>query len=1659
MHYFRKLSLLLWKNYLIQIRTPVRTLIELTIPLTMSIVLVILRLLVDSQEIQHPIMFENFTMNECLMTSAILSRPWNIGWSPEESVFAKIIMSSTDVFKHDQYTYGFESFRSEEEMEARIIHDKNSSTKDSLLAGIIFDDMEKDVTYPKHIKIRIRFPGLSRHIDLQSTTLDTQAPNWKTHIVFPLYQPFGPRDAHSKFGGQPGYCVEGFLPLQDRLFSAIYKHFKQMNDDFVSSQPEFVFQRFAYGPYTQDQYLPALILFISIFIILMYTYSCISTIKMVTVEKETQMKSAMKIMGLPNWMHWTAWTLKEFSQWMLPSTFITILLTIQWTSHGCVLRHTNPVVLLMILSVYAFTSIMLCFLISVCFNRANSAATVGSAVWFVTYAPYLVMQPHYIEMGQIQLRLWCLLSNTAIGYIFQFLVNYEGAGVGLQWDNLFITNSPTDSASAGDLLLQLLFDAVLYFCLAIYIETAFPGIYGIPKPWYFPLQPTYWCGYSRKDKDHVILQKGIQLKNLCKIYPNGKVAVANLSMEMHEDQITVMLGHNGAGKSSTMSMLSGLIKPTSGTAYVNGYDIWSEMSKIRECIGLCPQYNLLFPELTVKEHLQFFGMLKGRRDQDLEQEINSYVKRLEMESKLNCRAATLSGGYKRKLSVCIALVGKSKVVLVDEPTSGMDPNARRHLWDLLQVEREGRTVVMTTHMMGEADLLGDRIAILSEGRLKCIGTPFNLKTDPEGYRYTLSLVKVTSHETRKVDVYKITEFLKSYCDTICLASSSGTELKYKLVDSSELPKLLTTLNERKNEYGIKDFGISLISLEDVYMRVTRSDEVPKVSQIQHYEKDESEKHHASFCNGEVSVPISFSVGINKDCSKCERWKQEFKAMMVKKMLVSRRFWDMHLVQILITMMFVVIAYIVTYSWRGNTDLPPLTFSLKTYRKPVILIRPLKGPETNFTRDFFNILKQVVEEQNAVTQYTTESNVLNTNNNDRSFDQYLLNEYKKSLTTVNEKYIAAYGIEDDKIKIYFNNQPYHSLPIALNIAQNVLYKIRTNASNSLTFVNYPFPYLPSEKIIKLEGGSNLGFQIGFNTGFAQAFVSAMFLLSIMKEKITGARHLQYVSGVSTTAYWSASVFWDFIMYFLPLVTEVFMLYCYQDEAFSDPEQLVQVIVLFIAYNWAITPLMHVMSFLFDVPSLAFMIMSVIGLFTGCSVFLIALVMEIRPLLMIEEVRNLETVSIWFPHFALCNGLKNIYRNYDARISNHLTYEGNYSWEQPGIGRNLFVLFVVGFISNVTLLSVENIIYKSRKAFKIIKKYWSHSKKKPRFDLDFELRPDSNDSVDFDVAQEKYVVEKSSKIDYFVLVKNVSKYYGKVAVVKSINLALGSHECFALLGTNGAGKTTTFKMLTTQLNVDSGTISICSKDTVRERNQVLQIIGYCPQQDALIDKLTGREMLNMFCTLRGIPHQERPFVVSQLSNRLQFQEFLDVPAGNYSGGNKRKLNAAISMVGDPPVLLLDEPTSGMDPDARIQLWNVLQSEREKGKCVIITTHSFDECEALCTRMAVMVEGEIRCIGSAQYLKSKYASGHKLHVKFPTKLLENVKLHVSTHLPGSTIHEEFKGMITFQVPSEIPCSNIFSSMEKAKIESIIEDYSIQQTSLEQVFTQIVKNENPKV
>uniref|UniRef100_A0A3Q3N5I1 ATPase AAA-type core domain-containing protein n=1 Tax=Labrus bergylta TaxID=56723 RepID=A0A3Q3N5I1_9LABR len=144
-----------------------------------------------------------------------------------------------------------------------------------------------------------------------------------------------------------------------------------------------------------------------------------------------------------------------------------------------------------------------------------------------------------------------------------------------------------------------------------------------------------------------------------------------------------------------------------------------------------------------------------------------------------------------------------------------------------------------------------------------------------------------------------------------------------------------------------------------------------------------------------------------------------------------------------------------------------------------------------------------------------------------------------------------------------------------------------------------------------------------------------------------------------------------------------------------------------------------------------------------------------------------------------------------------------------------------------------------------------------------------------------------------------------------------------------------------------------------------MGYCPQFDAINDLLTGREHLEFYAILRGVPEKE---VCEWGIRKLGLVKYVDKSAGSYSGGNMRKLSTAIALIGGPPVVFLDEPTTGMDPKARRALWNAILSIIKEGRSVVLTSHSMEECEALCTRMAIMVNGRFRCLGSVQHLKNR-------------------------------------------------------------------------------------------
>jgi len=232
----------------------------------------------------------------------------------------------------------------------------------------------------------------------------------------------------------------------------------------------------------------------------------------------------------------------------------------------------------------------------------------------------------------------------------------------------------------------------------------------------------------------------LKIQDLTKVYPNGFAAVNGINLKMYNGQIFALLGHNGAGKSTTISMLTGLLSKSTGSGRIFDSDLFNEMDDVRKYMGVCPQHDVLFDLLTPEEHLDIFYDFKGGDPARKAEEIRGLIVDVGVAPDKKKQAGSLSGGNRRKLSVAIALCGNSRLVLLDEPTAGMDLSARRGLWDMLKNYRNNRIIILTTHYMDEADVLGDRIGIMGKGKVLCLGSSLFLK-NRYGAGYKLTMVK------------------------------------------------------------------------------------------------------------------------------------------------------------------------------------------------------------------------------------------------------------------------------------------------------------------------------------------------------------------------------------------------------------------------------------------------------------------------------------------------------------------------------------------------------------------------------------------------------------------------------------------------------------------------------------------------------------------------------------------------------------------------------------------------------------------------------------------------------------------------------------------------------------------------------------------------------
>uniref|UniRef100_G1Q7X7 ATP-binding cassette sub-family A member 8-like n=2 Tax=Myotis lucifugus TaxID=59463 RepID=G1Q7X7_MYOLU len=616
---------------------------------------------------------------------------------------------------------------------------------------------------------------------------------------------------------------EGFVALQAAINAAIIEittnHSVMEELMSVTGKNMKIHPFVSQGGTTMDIYLLFFLISFSPFIY----YASVN----VTRERK-RMKGLMTMMGLRHSAFWLSWGLL-YAGFIFIATLLLVLIikSIQFVI------WTGFMVVFTLFFLYGLSLIALAFLMSVLIKKP-----------FLTG---LVMSLLTVFWGSLGFTVLYRHLPASLEWILGFLSPFAfmlGMTQLLRVDNDVNSNAfPAFSNYSSQTIaahFMLAFDIFLYLALTIYFEKILPNEYEHQYSPLFFLKSSFWS--RQRNADHVALEdeiysdpssndsfepvspefhgkEAIRIRNVTKEYkgkPDKVKALKDLAFDIYEGQITAILGHSGAGKSTLLNILSGLSVPTKGsvTMYSNKLSEMADLENISKLTGICPQYNVQFDYLTVRENLRLFAKIKGIPPQEMEQEIQRVVLELQMDSIEDVLAQNLSGGQKRKLTFGIAILGDPQIFLLDEPTAGLDPFSRHQVWNLLKERKMDRVIVFSTQFIDEADILADRKVFLSKGKLKCAGSSLFLKKKwGIGYHLSLQLNEMCVQE-------KITSIVTKHIPDAKLSAKSEGKLVYTLPleRTNKFPELYENL-DLCPDLGIENYGVSMPTLNEVFLKL------------------------------------------------------------------------------------------------------------------------------------------------------------------------------------------------------------------------------------------------------------------------------------------------------------------------------------------------------------------------------------------------------------------------------------------------------------------------------------------------------------------------------------------------------------------------------------------------------------------------------------------------------------------------------------------------------------------------------------------------------------------------------------------------------------------------------------------------------------------------
>lgn len=357
---------------------------------------------------------------------------------------------------------------------------------------------------------------------------------------------------------------------------------------------------------------------------------------------------------------------------------------------------------------------------------------------------------------------------------------------------------------------------------------------------------------------------------------------------------------------------------------------------------------------------------------------------------------------------------------------------------------------------------------------------------------------------------------------------------------------------------------------------------------------------------------------------------QFMALLEKKFLNSLRNWILLTIKIAIPVIFVALTIVTARSWSGNQDLPELQLSLGTYSPTVTTIEfnPIVSSDSINTKIFESYRNQLQADGLSVDEISGDMT-----------DHYL-SISRESQALVNNRYLYGVTIENPSITVWYSNQPYHASPISLNVLHNAVLQAVSGRQCTITIANKPLAYRAETRIMMLQAATNLGLHLSVNIGVAMSFVASLFSLVYIKERVTKAKLLQFVSGINALIYWLTAFLWDYCLFIIIALLATATIGAFQEDGYSTFEELGRIFFVFLIFGFAMLPFIYNSAFLFSIPASGFSNMSIFFVFSSVSMFALIFSLGLESFDMKHVADILSWIFLTIPHFALIDALSNI-----------------------------------------------------------------------------------------------------------------------------------------------------------------------------------------------------------------------------------------------------------------------------------------------------------------------------------------------------------------------------------------------------------------------------------